>query len=110
MDISFGDSKLEKYANEDKKAINKLGNLRAKIYKKRLDDLKAADTLEDVRYLPGKYHELSGDRKGYWACNLDHPYRLIFRPQIEPIPENKDGQYIWIEIESIEVTEIVDYH
>ena len=110
MDISFGDSKLEKYANDDKRAIKKLGGLRASIYKKRLDDLKAAETLEDVRHLPGKYHELSGDRKGYWACSLDNPYRLIFKPQEDPIPENENGQYVWIKILGIEVTEIVDYH
>ncbi len=110
MDISFGDSKLLKYANNDALAVKKLGPKRAKIYKSRLDDLKAAETLEDARHLPGKYHELSADRKGSWACNLDHPYRLIFKPQIKPIPTNDDGQYVWIEIEAIEVTEIVDYH
>ena len=110
MDISFGDSKLEKYANDDSKAVKKLGPKRAKIYKSRLDDIKASETLEDVRNLPGKYHELIGDRKGFWACDLDHPYRLIFKPQEDPIPTNEDGQYLWIEIKGIEIAEITDYH
>lgn len=39
-----------------------------------------ADTLEDVRYLPGHYHELTESRKEQWACDLDQPYRLIFEP------------------------------
>ena len=34
----------------------------------------------------GHYHELTGDRKGEWACDLDQPYRLIFEPHEKPIP------------------------
>jgi proteic killer suppression protein len=110
MDISFGDSKLKKYANDDTKAVKKLGVRRAKLYKTRLDDMSSSETLEDVRHLPGRFHELKGDRKGYWACDLDNPYRLIFKPQLNPIPINEDGQYIWIEIKAVEISEIADYH
>ena len=87
-----------------------MGNIRAKLYIKRLNDLYEANSLEDVRNLPGNYHELSGNRKGQWACNLDNPYRLIFEPLEKPIPTDKDGKYIWIEIKGIEIVEIVDYH
>lgn len=110
MDITFDDNKLRKYANNDKQAIKKLGQRRAELYKQRLDDLFAASTLEDVRYLPGNYHELKGNRKGQWACDLDHPYRLIFEPHENPIPTNESGQYIWLEITGVEIIEIVDYH
>ena len=102
MDITFGDKKLRKYANNDALAKKKLGQRRAQLYKQRLDDLVDAETLENVKYLPGNYHELKGDRKGQWACNLDHPYRLIFEPQDNPIPENESGQYVWFEIKGIE--------
>lgn len=110
MDISFDDNKLRKYANNDKQAIRKLGQRRADLYKQRLDDLFDASTLEDVRYLPGNYHELKGNRKGQWACDLDHPYRLIFEPHEDPIPTDESGQYIWLEIKGVEIIEIVDYH
>jgi proteic killer suppression protein len=110
MDISFDDNKLRKYANNDKQAIKKLGQRRADLYKQRLDDLFDASTLEDVRHLPGNYHELKGNRKGQWACDLDHPYRLIFEPHENPIPANESGQYIWLEIKGVEIIEIVDYH
>lgn len=110
MDISFGDKKLKKYANDDSKASKKMGAIRAKLYKQRLDDLLDAETLEDTRHLPGNYHELKADRKGQWSCNLDHPYRLIFEPHEDPIPTNEAGQFIWIEIKGVEVIEIVDYH
>jgi len=81
-----------------------------KLFEIRLDDLRAAESLEDLRYVSGSYHELSQNRKGQWACNLDQPYRLIFKPQENPIPTDNDGKYIWCEIEGIELTEIIDYH
>lgn len=110
MNITFNTKRLEKYANKDRIAQQKLGIIRAKKYKQRIDDLQAVETLEDVRYLPGRYHELTGDRKGQWACDLDQPYRLIFIPHEDPIPTNEEGQYIWIEIKGIEIMDITDYH
>jgi proteic killer suppression protein len=110
MKIEFNNNKLKKYANDDRLAAKKLGSRESKLYKQRLDDLTAAETLEDVRYLPGNYHELVQNRKGQWACDLVHPYRLIFGPLENPIPSNDDGQYLWIEIKGIEIIEIEDYH
>ena len=110
MDITFSDKKLLKMANNESLAIRKLGNIRAKLYKTRLDDMDAALTLEDVRHLPGNYHELTADRKGQWACDLDQPYRLIFQPHEDPIPTDENGKYIWIEITGVEIIEITNYH
>ena len=69
-----------------------MGDIRAKLYFKRLNDLLEVSSLEEVRHLPGRYHELSGDRKGQWACDLDNPYRLVFEPCQKPIPTDKDGK------------------
>ena len=110
MDIKFKNNKLKKYANDDAFAKKKLGPKRAKLLKLRLDDLRAAESLEDLKYVSGSYHELGQNRKGQWACNLDQPYRLIFIPQENPIPTDNDGKYIWCEIEGIELIEIIDYH
>jgi toxin HigB-1 len=110
MDITFRDKGLKKYANDDRLAIRKLGAKRAHVFKSRLDDLRAAESLEDVRHLPGRYHELAEDRKGQWACDLDHPYRLVFTPHEEPIPSDKHGRYLWIEIKGVEIVEIANYH
>ncbi|WP_367389055.1 type II toxin-antitoxin system RelE/ParE family toxin [Lewinella sp. LCG006] len=110
MIISFSDKTLKKVANDDRKLVKKYGQRRADLIKRRLDALRAVDTLEEARHLPGNFHELTGDRKGQWACNLDHPYRLIFVPHEDPIPTDEDGKYIWIEIKGVDVTEIVDYH
>lgn len=110
MEIKFANKKLDKFANDYKKCQKVMGAVRAKLYFMRLGDLAKANTLEDVRYLPGNFHELKLNRKGQWACDLDQPYRLIFTPLIRPIPTNESGQYIWIEIISIEIVEIINYH
>lgn len=110
MQITFADKKLEKLANDDRKRQKELGKIRSEKVKLRLGQLLDCKTLEDARNLPGRYHELTGDRKGQWACDLDHPYRLIFEPHEKPIPTDADGKFIWIEIKGIEVIEIADYH
>ncbi len=110
MKITFTSKKLEKLVKNDRKMVKELGSLRTSTLKKRLTQLKFASNLEDVRHLPGNYHELKNNRKGQWSCDLDQPYRLIFAPQENPIPTNEDGQNIWIEISGIEVIEIIIYH
>lgn len=110
MDITFDDSKLRKLANDIRKCKKELGEVRARLFIKRLGDLHNALTLEDVRHLPGRYHELTGNRKGQWACDLDHPYRLVFEPHEKPIPADEGGKYIWLEIKGVEIIEITDYH
>lgn len=110
MEIIFDDNKLEKLANDYRKCQKVMGLQRAKLYNIRLGDLAKAETLEDVRNLPGKYHELKENRKGQWACDLDQPYRLIFEPQEHPIPTDGAGKYIWFEIKGVEIIEIIDYH
>jgi len=109
VNITFSNNKLEKIANNDRERLAKLGKIRANKLKQRLDDLFAAKTLEDVRYLPGRYHELIENRKGQWACDLDQPYRLIFTPH-PPIPIDIHGRFIWPEITGVEIIQIADYH
>ncbi len=110
MKITFTNRKLNKIANDDRKMIKELGKKRAEKLKLRLTQLQDAETLEDVRNLPGSYHELTSNRKGQWACDLDQPYRLVFKPHEDPIPSNEQGQYIWLEIIGVEIMEIIDYH
>jgi proteic killer suppression protein len=69
-----------------------MGEKRAKLFLIRLNALRDATTLEDVRNLPGNFHELTGNRKEQWGCYLDHPYRLVFTPNENHIPTNVHGQ------------------
>ena len=110
MKITFTHKKLENLVNDDRKMLKEFGKIRAQKLRLRLTQLLDAESLEDVRFMPGNYHELKNERKGQWACDLDQPYRLIFTPLEKPIPINEDGQYVWIEIKGVEVIEIVNYH
>ena len=110
MKITFKHKKLEKLANDDRKLVKEFGKLRADKIKTRLVQLKYATTLEDVRNLPGNYHELTNNRKGQWACDLDQPYRLVFTPHESPIPTNEHGKYVWMEITGVELIGVVNYH
>jgi len=110
MKIFFAKKHLEKMAKDIRLAQKELGQLQGNLYIRRLNELYAAKTLEDVRNLPGHYHELKGNRNGQWACNLLNPYRLIFKPIADPIPIDKDGKFIWREIKEIEIVEITNYH
>ena len=110
MNITFASSKLRKLVHDDRKMNAQLGKLRADILRHRLSQMQDATTLEDVRYLPGKHHELLHDRKGQWGCDLDHPYRLIYVPHEQPIPTNDDGQFIWSEITGVTIVEVINYH
>jgi proteic killer suppression protein len=44
-----------------------------------------------MRSLPGRCHELHGDRAGELSLDLDHPYRLLFRPTADPGPGSGGG-------------------
>ncbi len=110
MKITFADTKLGKLVNDNRKMLKEFGKLRATILIRRLTQLEDAANLEEVRNLPGNYHELRNNRKGQWGCDLDQPYRLVFTPHENPIPTNAEGQYIWLEITGIEVIEIINYH
>lgn len=110
MNISFQNKKLEKLLENPSKLKKELGPLRAKLFLKRLGTLADAETLEDVRYVPGNFHELKADRKGQWACDLDQPYRLIFEPHEDPVPTDGSGRFIWVEIKGVEIIEISNYH
>ena len=110
MDIIFANKKLEKMGSSFVNAQKKLGNDRAAKFHQRLGEMLDVESFYDLQYLPGKYHSLKGSRKGQWACDLDHPYRLIFEPAIKPVPCNEHETPILTEIKIVEILEIVDYH
>ena len=110
MDIAFRSKGLSKVASSRKEMNKKLGSRTADLLSQRLAELQAAETLDDLRALPGpRCHELKGDRKGQLAVDLDHPRRLVFEPAADP-PRRADGGLDWNAVDSIVVVEIADYH
>jgi len=72
--------------------------------------MRGARCLEDLRMLPGNWHELKGDRKGQLACSLLGRNRLIFTPADNPRPTKPDGGLDWSRVTAVENIEIEDYH
>ena len=65
------------------------------IARQRLAELNATSSLEAISPLKSVgLHKLGGDRKGFWAMNINGPWRLVFRFM--------DGNALEVEI--------VDYH
>jgi toxin HigB-1 len=80
VEVSFEDADFAEICGNDRELRKRHGMVRAKKIQQRLKALQAAETLADTRVLPGRCHELHGDRAGQLSLDLDHPYRLLFRP------------------------------
>ena len=98
MDITYKNNKIKSICTDAKTAERTYGREMAdKIYQ-RIDEICAADTVEMmVLFHIGRCHPLTQNRKGQYAVDLVHPYRLVFE---------KKGD----EIQIANILEIVDYH
>lgn len=110
MDIVFATAQFRKECNSYKLLVRRHGQRRANKIKKRLDDLRAANTLEDMVNLPGRCHELTGNRSGELSLDLDHPHRLIFEPANNPIPRKADGGLDWTQVTAVRIKGVEDTH
>jgi proteic killer suppression protein len=63
-----------------------------------------------MRALPGRCHQLTGDRPGQFAVDLRKQYRLVFEPDHDPVPMNTSGGIDWRAVSRIVIMEVVDYH
>ena len=68
------------------------------------------DNLADAMHLPGRHHSLTGDRQGQFACDLKHPFRLIYEPSNKPLPIDENNNLIYNKVSIVEIIEITDYH
>lgn len=108
LDITFRTRALQNLCNDSKAARKALGKRCADALKKRMDDLRAATNLEEMRRLPGRCHELTANRSGQLGLDLEHPKRLVFLPS--RATERSSGRLDWSSVNAVEIIEIVDYH
>lgn len=98
MDITYRNKKIEKICTDAKTAEKTYGKEMSEKIHQRIDEITAADTVEMmIHFRIGRCHSLTQNRKGQYAVDLVHPYRLVFE---------KSGN----EIQIANVLEIVDYH
>lgn len=98
MDITYKNNKIMKICMDAKIADRTYGNEMSQKIQMRIDEIRAVDTVEEmIQYRIGRCHPLSNSRKGQYAVDLVHPYRLVFE---------KHGS----EVQIAHIMEIVDYH
>lgn len=111
MDIIFKTRKFAKECNDYKMLQISYGPQQARLIRRRLDELKAATILDEIRTLPQtRCHELTGNRSGQLSVDLNHPYRLLFRPCNNPNPLKPDGGLDWTKVTQIEILGVEDTH
>ncbi len=113
MDIQFASKKLEKELNEQKTMMKAHGAIRSKRLRIVLTGLRAAPSLATFAppmSPPHRCHELTGNRKGQLSMDLDHPYRLIIKPNHDPLPIRDEGGLDWRLVTAIKILEIEDTH
>ncbi|WP_077391683.1 type II toxin-antitoxin system RelE/ParE family toxin [Mobilibacterium timonense] len=98
MEVTYKSKKIKKVCTNAKDAERAYGREMANKIHQRIDEITASDTVEVlVQCRIGRCHLLSNNRKGQYAMDLVHPYRLVFE---------KRGE----EIQIANILEIVDYH
>jgi plasmid maintenance system killer protein len=112
LDVTFKKAKLQKVCNSDKELQRVYGKPCARKFRARLDDLQAAPNLAAFRdqKLPGRCHELIGDRKGQLSLDLEHPLRLIFIPVGDGVKANEDGGLDWNSVTAVQIEGVEDTH
>lgn len=114
MDLRFDDKKLQKSLSDGAKLVATYGPMRAKKLRIRIAELRAAGSLKDFwppKSPPSRCHELThGKRAGQLSVDLDHPYRLIFVPDHDPVPRLPDHGLDWGNVTAIKILGIEDTH
>jgi proteic killer suppression protein len=113
MDITFATKKLQKQLSEETAMVKAHGPARAKKLKLALARLDAAPSLATFAppmSPPDRCHELKGNRQGLLTVDLDHPYRLVFRVNQDPLPQRPEGGLDWSKVTKIQIVNIEDTH
>lgn len=109
MEVSFDGPGLAEMCASEKELRKKCGMVRARKIQQRLKDLRAVQSLADMRLMPGRCHELRENLAGQLSLDLDHPYRLLFRPaeDTEPSP---GGGLDWAKVTAVVVLSVTNTH
>jgi len=112
VDIEYADKKLQKICDDRRSILRKFGKQNGEKLMLRLNELKYAANLSEISILPPpRRHELENNRKGQFAVDLKHPYRLIFVPIDEITAISKpDNGFDVQKITKIKILEVTDYH
>ncbi|MDP4013803.1 MAG: hypothetical protein U0990_02755 [Candidatus Nanopelagicales bacterium] len=91
MDVYFQTKRLADLCNDGRKLTRKYGKRVAETTEARLQQLEAVRSLEELRALPGRWHELSANLAGMWAADVAGKrdrLRLIVREESRTDTDN----------------------
>jgi proteic killer suppression protein len=110
MQISFRTKKLAKQCNSRELLLKVYGERRAKVIMRRLDDLRAATVLDDLRHAPGDLHAYRHRTDHTLTMDLPDGWRLYLRPADSPLPLQADGKTLdWTRTQSFTVVDISNH-
>lgn len=111
MEISFRTRRLQRQFSRRRELVKEFGEQGARVLQLRLAVLATAQSLSDVpTNPPERRHQLTQDRAGQYAVDVMHPYRLVFEPDIDPVPRRADGGIDLDQVTAIVIVEVVNYH
>ena len=98
MEVRYKSKSIEKVCTKASVAEKKYGRDMAGKIRQRIDQIHAADTVEQmIQFGIGRCHPLHQNRQNQYAVDLVHPMRLVFE---------KKGN----EVQIANIIEITDYH
>lgn len=103
------DPKLESLLNDERALKRAYHSNVVKALGVRIASMRNASDLQELHHLPGRAHQLKGDRAGQFAMELPDGLRLVFCPT-EPAPHRDDGGVDLAAVTRITLIEITDYH
>ena len=110
IEIAWADPKMGRTAARESLALRTWGKDRWTVIKRRVASLAAAPALADMRGVPGRFHQLTGDRAYQFALTINASERLVFEPDHSPLPTLPDGGVDLAAVTRIRIIEVVDYH
>ena len=97
MEVRYANWKVERLCTEKSQMRRKFGSEVAKKLKLRIVQLRRVESFDDLRLGPGKWEQLTGDRRRQWSAHLTPNWRLI----VKDLGGNPAV---------VEVFEVIDYH
>lgn len=111
VQVTYVSRRLERSCASQPARVREWGPETARKLGSRLQELKAAETLDDMRALPqARTQELTGARNGQIGLDLCPPYRLIVIPTDSDLASRPDGRRDWSKVEAVVVLEVTDTH
>ena len=108
MELAFDNKSLRQVCENEKKAKRDLGVSVAEKLKRRLADLRAATTVEDL--VAGRPRELDGAHDRHFAVDLSEDHSIVFCANHTEIPLLESGDVDWSRVSRVKILRIEGDH